>query len=213
MTCKIKRVLSSLMVLAMLFVTSVSASAATPDSRATSDGVVFDFNNITDSDRIFLEKMTQVFDGFVADDAGVISFTYSNAELATDFGFTQAEIAKMNGVVAITANLSVSSNSGQATTRMSVADGKVYFDNADVHAFLLGAASIGPAAVYAAFVALSTVSLGPVGTAIAAIVGVIGAPSLAGFCYNVIQAAINNQGVYIGVEMNGVFPNIVSGTW
>ncbi len=57
------------------------------------------------------------------------------------------------------------------------------------------------------------ISLGPVGAAIASAVGILGFPSLAGFTYSILQAVSNKQGVYLGVEMNGVFPNIVSGTY
>ncbi len=96
---------------------------------------------------------------------------------------------------------------------MFVEDGKIWFTYDDVMSFLFAAASVGSSAMYAALVALGSVSLGLVGTAIATVVGIIGAPSLASFCYQVIQAVANYQGGYIGVEMNGIFPNIVCGTW
>lgn len=47
--------------------------------------------------------------------------------------------------------------------------------------------------------------LGPVGTEIVAAVGILGIASLANFTYLVIQAHYAGQGVYIGVEWDGVW--------
>jgi len=215
----LKRILSSLLVFTMLFVLTVSASAATP-KKILSDTQAnhFSMDNISESDQEFLKKMVQVFDGYVTNAAGVITFTYSDEQLS-EIGFTQTEITELSeinsavcGVSMTDADDNYESNTA-ITPQMFVEDGIVYFDNADVDAFLFAAASLGPEAVYAALVALGSVTLGPVGTVIVTIVGLIGAPSLASFCYYVIQAATYGEGVYIGVEMNGVFPNIISGTW
>lgn len=87
----------------------------------------------------------------------------------------------------------------------------IYFDNGDIHAFLLAAATAGPAALSAALAALGTVSAGPVGTAIAAILAVIAAPSLVEICGRVIAAAGTGRGVYIRLELD--YPPISCGYW
>ena len=115
--------------------------------------------------------------------------------------------------IVTTETLSGKTSDNMITPMMHVSGGKIWFTYSDIVGTLTSAAMIGPAAVYAAFVGLGSISLGPVGTAITAAVGVLGFPSLAGFTYSILQASINRQGVYMGVEMNGVFPNIVSGTW
>lgn len=96
---------------------------------------------------------------------------------------------------------------------LSVSGATVYFTNSDVTAFLFAAASVGPAAVFAALDALATITGGLVGTAIVTILGIIGFASLAQFTYYIIQAEYYGQGVYIGIQWNGLFPNIVQGTW
>lgn len=97
--------------------------------------------------------------------------------------------------------------------RLAVHSGKVWFHHQDVVATLYGAAVAGPAAVYAALTSLGTFTTGPVGGAVIAALGIIGLPGLNDFVYQILQASANGQGVYIGAEMNGAFPNIVSGTF
>lgn len=207
-----KKIISLLMSLLLIFTMSSTAFAAEYRTDAENNaGVVFSNSSFSEEDRAFFEKMSLVFDGYTTNKAGEIVFTYSNNSLY-ELGFTESEatrLAALNATICGT----VLSDEDSVSSRMFVEDGKIWFTYDDVMAFLFAAASVGPSAMYAALVALGSVSLGPVGTAIAAIVGVIGAPSLASFCYQVIQAVANQQGVYIGVEMNGIFPNIVSGTW
>lgn len=207
-----KKVLSIILSLVMLLSMSVTAFAAEPaSSNENNSAVIFSDDSFSSEDRVFFEKMSLVFDGYTTNEAGEIVFTYSNTSLA-ELGFNENEIARLNSLNETICGVALTDNTSVAA-RMFVEDGKIWFTYDDVMAFLFAAASVGSSAMYAALVALGSVSLGPVGTAIAAIVGVIGAPSLASFCYQVIQAVANQQGVYIGVEMNGIFPNIVSGTW
>lgn len=188
--------------------TFATGSSSTTESNSD---VVFSGNNFSAEDRIFFEKMSLVFDGYTTTETGEIIFTYSNTNL-TKLGFNENEVARLNALNETICGVVLTGDSS-VTTRIHVEGGKVWFTYDDVMAFLFAAASVGPSAMYAALVALGSVSLGPAGTAITAIVGIIGAPSLASFCYQVIQAVANKQGVYIGIEMNGIFPNIVSGTW
>ena len=98
-------------------------------------------------------------------------------------------------------------------SRLHVSNWKVYFTNHDVNKFLFAAASIGPAALMAAIVSLSSMVAGPVGTVISAVLSVLGAASLSRLCYLVIQANTLGKGVYIGVTWNGPFPNYTDGLW
>lgn len=210
-----KKLLSVILSFTMIFSMSVTAFAhESTTAKAIQDTkeIKFSLNDINENDKAFLNKMSQVFDGYITNKSGAIEFTYNDEQLS-NICFTQSEIIKLteiNNTVCGTV-LSKEPNS-PIYTKMFVEGGKIYFDNVDVQAFLFAAASVGPQALYSALVALGS-TLGPVGTAIAAVVGIIGAPSLASFCYYIIQAAYYDQGVYIGIEMNGIFPNIVSGTW
>ena len=207
-----KKAISIMLSIVMLLSMSVPAFAAeaTP-TAANNSGVVFSGSSFSAEDRAFFEKMSLVFDGYTTNEAGEIIFTYTDASLA-ELGFSENEAARLNELNETICGV-VLSDEASVTTRMFVEDGKVWFTYDDVMSFLFAAASVGPSAMYAALVALGSVSLGPVGSAIATILGILGAPSLASFCYQVIQAVANQQGVYIGVEMNGIFPNIVCGTW
>lgn len=219
-----KKILSTFMAFTMVFAFTVPSSAATTSSSSDTQtqsvedtkAIHFSADNISEKDKVFLNKVTKIFDGYVTNKAGVITFTYSDKQLS-DTGFTQAQIVKLHEINSKVCGVSLSdaaSDSGSNITPQIFVEGSIiYFEYVDVQAFLFAAASVGPEALYAALVALGSVSLGPVGTAIAAIVGAIGAPSLVSFCYYVIQAVANNEGVYIGIEMNGIFPNIVTGTW
>lgn len=211
-----KKLLSVILSLTMLF--SISATAFAADSTTSevfnnTNAITFSANNITKSDQDFLDKMSKIFDGYVTSETGVIEFTYTDEEL-TNIGFTQTEIEKLTEINNSICGTRLPAESDTIpSSRIHLKGATVYFTNNDVDAFLFSAAVIGPQALYAALVALGSVSLGPVGTAITAVVGILGAPSLASFCYYVVQAGINDQGVYIGIQMNGIFPIIVSGTW
>lgn len=207
-----KRIISLFMSLILVLTMSTTAFAAESEYTNEIDHkMIISSENFSAEDVAFFEKMSLVFDGYTSNEAGEICFTYSIASLY-ELGFSESEISKLatlNEEICGT----ILTDENIAQSKIFVEDGKVWFTYDDVMSFLFAAATVGPEALYAAIVALGSVSLGPVGTAIAAIVGVIGAPSLASFCYQIIQAVANQQGVYIGVEMNGIFPNIVSGTW
>lgn len=205
-----KKLLSLTLALSFLFVTTVSASAANipnPDSPA-----VITMDDFSDADIQFLNKFVGVLDGYYTSDTGVMGFSYTNAELA-NLGFTPADIGKLTEINSRVCGHVLSEDDTFGMTRVFIEDGKIWFDNGDIYAFLFAAASVGPDALYAAFVGLGTLLGGLVGTTITGILGFLGAASLSYLCYLIIQAAVNGQGIYIGVEMNGIFPNFVAGTW
>lgn len=172
------------------------------------DSFTLDLNS---QQQLFMNKLTHIYPYFYFNHNQLaLSIDYDT--LKTEYGFTDDDIVTIDSMLKAPA-ISWDNETSNIQSRMYVKGSKVYFTHADVVSALYSAALIGPSAIYAAIVGLGTISLGPVGTAIAAAVGVLGFPSLAGFTYQVIQAASNGQGVYLGVEMNGIFPNIVSGTF
>lgn len=207
-----KKIISLLMSLLLIFTMSSTAFAAElePDAENSSD-ILFSSSSFSEEDLAFFEKMSLVFDGYTTNESGEIIFTYSSDSLY-NLGFSESEVARLTTLNETICG-TILSDEMSVSSRIFVEDGKIWFTYDDVMAFLFAAASIGPEALYAAMLGLSSISVGPVVTAIIAVVGALGAPSLINFCYNIIQAATYGQGVYIGIEMNGIFPNIVSSTW
>lgn len=206
----LKKIFSTLLALLFIFITTISVSATSiSDDKNDVEVSVGDFS---DADLQFLNKFTSVFDGYFTNENGEISFRYTANELRNK-GFTTDDIYKLNEINNKVCGAIIPEEDTVIQTRMFVEGGKIYFDNVDVNAFLLSAATLGPEALYAALVGLGSLAGGPVGTVITAVLGAIGAASLSYLCYLIVQAHVNGQGIYIGIEMNGIFPNIVTGTW
>lgn len=165
---------------------------------------------LNDSQREFLEKYKKLLDKFSLDKDGYLKLNVNKEELIKVYGFNQNEAEGIINSVKLA--YPITNADGQIKSRIHISSGKIYFTHSDVTGLLISAAQIGPVAVYGVLVGLGS-TLGPVGTTLVAALGIIGAPSLASFTYNVIQAQFNKQGVYIGVEFNGIFPNIVQGVW
>ena len=89
----------------------------------------------------------------------------------------------------------------------------IYFTYDDINAFLFAAASAGPVALALELEAIATMLGGAVGTIIMTILNIVGGIGLGALCYKIMQAEFNHQGIYIGIEWNHGFPNIVSGFW
>lgn len=206
----LKKLLSLTLALSFLFVTTVSASAANVPESGNPTTITMD--DFSDADIQFFNKFVGVLDGYYTSESGEMNFSYTNADL-TRLGFTPADIGKLTEINSRVCGLVLPEDDTFIMTRVFVEDGKVWFDNGDIQAFLFAAASIGPEALYAALVGLGTLFGGMIGTTITAFVGALGGASLTYLCYLIIQATANGQGIYIGIEMNGVFPNIVAGTW
>ncbi|CVI65711.1 hypothetical protein NDGK_00300 [Clostridiales bacterium CHKCI001] len=172
---------------------------------------LFDSSEIAIKDKLFLEKMETFLSEFSIDQNGNLKLNTDLTLLSQEYKLSNYEQKKLQEILNIAPI--VHQDSTIPITRVFIENGKIYFDNVDVKSFLLTAAQVGPAAIYAALTALGTVVSSPVGGTIIAVLGIIGLPSLSSFCYTVIQAAATGRGAYIGVEMNGIFPNIVSGVW
>jgi len=174
------------------------------------------FDDLSEEDRIFFKKLTLVLDGYKTNEAGEIIFTYSTDDLYK-FGFNEKEIERLNELNKMVCGTVLPDSDripmNPVQSRIFVKDWKVWFTCDDVANLLLTAASLGPEALYITIVGLSTAVGGAVGTVLSVFIDAIGIPSLGGLCYLIIQAVANHQGIYFGLEMNGVFPTVDCGTW
>jgi hypothetical protein len=153
---------------------------------------------------------------FTLDSNGQLSLKESLSSIQQQYHLDATSMQELQQVMSGAqrpSNTSSTIGVGHISPQLSYSNGIVYFSHSDVQQILYTAASIGPAAVAAALEAFGTLTGGPIGTLIVTIIAIIGAPSLINFTYDIIQAEFNNEGVYIGVQFNGGFPNIVTGTW
>jgi len=200
-----------ILVMTLLMATGVSANQVGNEYK-------FNLNELSSEDIQFLNTFQKVLPEFDFDDDGNLILKSSMNEIKKEYQLTDNEILKLDKVMKLASSLGPVSEHTLQTEDNFISPmvhydgGLLYFTNADVDALLFAAASIGPAAVYAVLVGLGSVA-GPFGTALVAAVGILGIASLANFTYLIIQAHYAGQGVYIGIQMNGVWPNIVQGVW
>lgn len=166
---------------------------------------------LDEESKIYLEKMTNIFDVFEINDRGILSLNTSLDNIQRRAGFTDKEMQKFNDLM----NYNKAKSAGYAESnmvmpRISVRDWKVYFTYDEVMMYFSTAVTMGPAAITAALSALATTASPGVGTVIGAIAGYVVSADL---MYLVLQAGINRQGIYIGLDWNGAFPNYTQGTW
>ncbi len=206
---RVKRWFAMMLSCMLLVVSSVcQVSAAEGDIADNQVTSISDY--FSESDKEFLGKLTAVYDVFELDSEGVLFLTASLDEIQERAEFTDAEMLRFNEMLDFNKENPAIGVESIPLTRLHVEDWKVYFTYDDVVMYLSAAAAIGPAAITAALSALATTAAPGVGTVIAAIVGYVVSADL---CYLVLQAAVNQQGIYIGLDWNGIFPNYTQGTW
>lgn len=207
-----KKFIAFVLSLALILSFTVSAYAAGPTNELS---LVVTSSSLTESDKSFMEKMLSVLDGYITI-GDEITFTYSDADLIS-LGFSSTDIATLDeinrSVCGVVYKAPPDINANTPVPLIHTEGFVIYFDPGEVVDFLFAAATVGPEALYAAFVGLGTLFGGPIGSAITAIAGWLGLASFGGLCYLIIQAVSNGQGIYFGVEFNKGFPNIVSGYW
>ena len=86
---------------------------------------------------------------------------------------------------------------------------KIYFNHGETVSLLASAAAAGPAALYVAFVGLSSMIGGPIGT----VISLLGGLSLAQAASYISKACATGKGYYIGLDMSGFIPGITQGIW
>lgn len=199
-----------MMLSCMLLVVSSVCQVSAAEGDIADNQVTSISDYFSESDKEFLGKLTAVYDVFELDSEGVLFLTASLDEIQERAEFTDAEMLRFNEMLDFNKENPAIGVESIPLTRLHVEDWKVYFTYDDVVMYLSAAAAIGPAAITAALSALATTAAPGVGTVIAAIVGYVVSADL---CYLVLQAAVNQQGIYIGLDWNGIFPNYTQGTW
>ena len=203
-----KKITSLFLSLVLLLTMVIPASAAdSPDSSVSEYSSVF--SDLSDADIDFVGKVVSVAEYWNYSEDGTLVLNLTKDQLKEQYGFTDAEYELLQAN--IVGLKTFESPEDVPMPNVFVEGATIYFDNGDIHAFLLAAATAGPAALSAALAALGTVSAGPVGTAIAAVLAVIAAPSLVEICGRVIAAAGTGRGVYIRLELD--YPPISCGYW
>ncbi|XBX04681.1 hypothetical protein QMP26_30135 [Enterocloster clostridioformis] len=186
--------------------------AAEPQVVSANSETVFNVSDYMTKDaKDFMDKLMVVYEDFELDENGSLVLANSVDEIKEKAGFSDEEMVIFQNMMTYSKENPVGGKIGVEipSTRLHVEDWKVYFTFEDVGMYLSAAAAIGPAAITAALSAMAT-TLGPVGTAIGAIVGYVVSADL---CYLVLQAGALGKGIYIGLDWNGPFPSYTQGLW
>ncbi len=160
---------------------------------------------LTEEDKIFLDKLEDVYPYFSLDDEGALSLELEYSKLQSDYGFTEEEIEKLDSAI-LEQNLGISYVNQDETTvqpQVYVEDWKIYFTTDEVRMYLGSAIQAGAPAVIASIASLGSTVPG-IGTVIGAAAGLWAGSEI---LYHATQALANEQGFYIGITWNGAFPN------
>lgn len=210
-----KKIITSVLATLMLLIvlpTKVNASTQ-PISTYSSRNVIQMSDYLTKDDLEFMTKLQSIYPYFAIDNNGKLYLTLEINELKSKFQLDEQFIQKLNDILqsSISNNnlhsYSIGSNLG--LRRVFAKNWKIYFSYEEVESLFVAAAHIGPAAMTAAFAAIGIMY--PVfGSIVGTVIGILGGGTI---CYWVLQAATRRQGLYIGVDWNGPFPNPAIGTW
>ena len=182
-------------------------------SENVDDGDQFNLADIflSEEEAALIEKVSSIGDSFFFDENQCIATSLTDDLLISDYGFEESELLFLKASVI---GKYIPEND-PPMTRLHVEGTFIYISHTDLVAgscaALWAAAQSGPAALGAALTALATLIGGPVGTAIGAILGFLGAASLATLCGMIIWAVANGRGIRIGLVAQ--FPPIVMEYW
>lgn len=213
-----------LVIVAFVMVFNGSAFAAEPViPESIKDKTISDL--LSEEQKGFLKKLQNVFGKFYFDDNGFLKLNITYEELQGNYGFCASDIEQLDNILNAVGQInskgvnneqfntgSFNIGTGEIKPNIFVENWIIYFTYDDVTGLLVSAAMAGPAAMYAALNAIAYLTTGA-GGIVVTVLSTLGLAGLADFCYLVIQAEVRHQGVYIGIVWNGVFPNIVQGTW
>ncbi|WP_227495295.1 hypothetical protein [Bacillus cereus] len=87
---------------------------------------------------------------------------------------------------------------------------KMTFTNTEMKMILVEAAMVGPYALYACFVGLSSITGSPIDGAIMGALGALGLPKFDSICQTIIRAYAADKGVNVEIGLDGVIPNITA---
>ncbi|QSZ27663.1 hypothetical protein ACETAC_01805 [Aceticella autotrophica] len=227
-----KKIISFLLVLTLLSVSSLSSVFAAHTNKLIDPMSVKGYNNILyfkpSAKAInFTRKMIDsgLIKEFSLNKDGKITLDKSYDSLKSEYNLDESDINNLKIVAASLEKINYNGNikninqnniissKNVISPMLSVSGWKIYFTYNDVVNYLGAAASAGPIYMIAALDALGVLTGGAVGTVIDLILDIVGAASMANLCYLAIQAMHYHEGIYIGIEWNGVFPNYVQGFW
>lgn len=198
-------------IMSLVLIVSTAGTVLAADTEVSN--IAYTISDYMDDDAIeFMQKMTSVYNYFSLNEDGILTVSKTEEEIQSIADFSDAEMLLYNEMLQYNQSHPASTNPGtpSVSPRITVEDWKIYFTYEEVQMYLSAAAAIGPAAMTAALTALTTVVSPGVGTVLGAIIGYVVSADL---CYLVIQAGLNQQGIYIGIDWNGIFPNYTQGTW
>ncbi len=198
-------------VLKSLFVLLFFISLASPVNASTNvemeEYVVSSYSDVISiTDQIFLNNLSEIYQYFTFDHEGKLVLSESIEYIIETYGFSTDFGNRLNNIIFLS---NIYSSGKMLNTRVFISDWKVYLTYSEVMMTLFAAAEIGPAAITAALTALGSVYPG-VGTALGMLVGLVGAGTIV---YYVIQSSVRRQGLYLGIDWNGAFPNPAIGFW
>ena len=219
----INKILSSLLAFAICFSMigySISYAQENAPIDFSGDVSIKISDYLSKEDLDFIKDMEKIYPYFDFDAKGNLILTKSIDELKNEYGFDEVFISRLSAVLNSDLSRQISKSFNETSSiskeslkpalrRIHVKNWKVYFTYDDVMATLFAAAQVGPAAITAALTALGSAYPG-VGTVLGAALGLFGGGTRV---YWVLQAAANKQGLYIGIDWNGSFPNPAIGTW
>lgn len=174
------------------------------------DSITLDLQGVSSEEESYMYKIASIGEYYYFDDSDNLALDLSKDELVEFFDFTETEAEKVFDQILIT-----NGEENIITPYFHMSNGKLYISNLDlesgVFSAILIAAQSGPAAVSAAFTALSTSLGGPAGVFIGTLVSLVGGPGLYDIAMHGVQALVDGRGIYIGVQTS--YPFLDVGYW
>ena len=177
-----------------------------------------DFANLNlDNEKVSILKSLMnkgVFKEFDFNERGVLSLKNNIESISLTYKLSTDETYVINSIIDESSNINFKDDNRiyNMNTWLHVKNWKIYFTYNDIVSFLLAAAQVGPAALAAALVGISSI-LGTAGPVISTIMSILGVASLSNLYYLIIQANVKKRGIYIGIDWSNGFPNYTQGLW
>lgn len=173
---------------------------------------------ISKEDEAFIDKVVSISEFYTVEPkSNELTVSLSKNELINTYGFTEEQYDRLQNVVL---NHSVGSSDDDLETPvitpyLHVSNGALYISNTDLNtgafAAVGAAATVSPAALQAALIAVSSVVGGPVGTVLSTVMTVISGPSLIELAGRTVSAIATGRGIYIKPVFD--YPPLDIGYW
>lgn len=206
-----KKLIAILLVIAQSSLSlGTTAFAASHDAVISGDIYCYDVQ-LSEADNDFINKVVSVSEYWYFDENNNLALNLTENQLKTTYEFSDEQYNRLTSEIIGYSLPDVSSEPAPAF----VEDGTLYitYDDLTVGMFaaVAAAATVGPAALEAALVALASALGGPVGTILSLILTVIAAPSLVELAGRIIYAVATQQGIYIRPVLS--YPPLEIGYW